>query len=70
MLGGGREQEAEAGGGFSGRVGVDRCSAQSGTFGSDFPVELRGTRPIDGKAFPHGDTDKCSAVTMQTAALA
>lgn len=43
--------------GVSGRVGVDRCSAQSGTFGSDFLVELQGTRRINDKAFPHGDTD-------------
>lgn len=54
MLGGGREEEAS---GVSGRVRVDQRSAQSGTFGSDFLVELRGTRRINDKAFSHGDTD-------------
>lgn len=49
------EDEDECAGGklagFLAMCGVFLCSTQSGTFGSDFLVELRGTRRINDKAF-------------------
>lgn len=55
------DEDEGAGGRRAGFLGVFRVfqySTQSGTFGSDFLVELRGTQRINDKAFfSHGDTD-------------